>query len=253
MSHGPIRATRSPASGPAPPSPRLLNAREPLLTSARQDDVGVSRVRPVPAMKPSRVSGRYCTRLSRLRTRASSRSSPTTARGERATAMTTSSRSVRTGRPAHAARSTSPALHPRPTASRQGPHRPDAPAMRPHRRRTRSLEGDREAVTALAERLADTHTRRTDPARTRNDGRLHPPPPPHEDDDTTEWRRSQVAALTRPGEHSAGCPAPGTRAQPPHIGMPPGRRPGQRHLDRPRLVAGVPAGLLGSFPGGTAW
>ncbi|MGW3046135.1 hypothetical protein ACWC9T_40550, partial [Kitasatospora sp. NPDC001159] len=31
-----------------------------LLTSARQGDVGVSRVRPVPAMKPSRVSGRYC-------------------------------------------------------------------------------------------------------------------------------------------------------------------------------------------------
>ncbi|MGW1788029.1 hypothetical protein ACWCO0_14600 [Streptomyces tubercidicus] len=48
-------------------------------------------------------------------------------------------------------------------------------------------------------------TRRTDPARTRNDGWLHPPAPP------------------------------------------------QQHLDRPRLVAGVPAGLLGSFPGGTAW
>ncbi|MFF4097812.1 hypothetical protein ACFYYY_29455, partial [Streptomyces sp. NPDC001834] len=31
-----------------------------LLTSACQGDVGVSRVRPVPAMKPSRVSGRYC-------------------------------------------------------------------------------------------------------------------------------------------------------------------------------------------------
>ncbi|MEU9485143.1 hypothetical protein AB0D83_15975 [Streptomyces decoyicus] len=30
MSRSPIRATRSPASGPAPPSPRLLNAREPL-------------------------------------------------------------------------------------------------------------------------------------------------------------------------------------------------------------------------------
>ncbi|MFE5587808.1 helix-hairpin-helix domain-containing protein [Kitasatospora sp. NPDC056531] len=30
-----------------------------VLTSARQGEAGVSRVRPVPAMKPSRVSGRY--------------------------------------------------------------------------------------------------------------------------------------------------------------------------------------------------
>ncbi|MFD0622888.1 IS701 family transposase [Streptomyces sanglieri] len=51
-----------------------------ILTSARQGEVRVSRVRPVPAMKPSRVSGRYCRRLSRLRTRASSRSRAMTAR-----------------------------------------------------------------------------------------------------------------------------------------------------------------------------
>ncbi|MFF0170926.1 hypothetical protein ACFYSB_34970, partial [Streptomyces prasinus] len=30
-----------------------------LLTSAGQGDVGSSRIRPVPAMKPSRVPGRY--------------------------------------------------------------------------------------------------------------------------------------------------------------------------------------------------
>nr|WP_244320495.1 MULTISPECIES: IS110 family transposase [Streptomyces] len=52
----------------------------PLLTSAPQGEVGVSRVRLVPAMKPSRVSGRYCRRLSRFRTRASSRSRAMTAR-----------------------------------------------------------------------------------------------------------------------------------------------------------------------------
>lgn len=42
--------------------------------------VGQSTVRPLPAMKPSRMSGRYCKRLSRLRTRASSRSRATTER-----------------------------------------------------------------------------------------------------------------------------------------------------------------------------
>lgn len=54
-----------------------------LLTSARQGDAGAARARPVPAMKPSRVSGRYRRRLSRLRTRASSRSRATKAKSAR--------------------------------------------------------------------------------------------------------------------------------------------------------------------------
>ncbi|MFJ8364016.1 helix-turn-helix domain-containing protein, partial [Streptomyces sp. NPDC093984] len=46
------RPPDTPEQPTRPPATRLL-------TSARQGDVGSSRVRPVPAMKPSRVSGRY--------------------------------------------------------------------------------------------------------------------------------------------------------------------------------------------------
>ncbi|MCX4850397.1 TniQ family protein [Streptomyces sp. NBC_00893] len=42
-----------------PPITRSMPGPGGLLTSALQGEVGVSRVRPVPAMKPSRVSGRY--------------------------------------------------------------------------------------------------------------------------------------------------------------------------------------------------